>query len=405
MESGTSPRERLTAIIAIVLSIFLVITLPISVIAHNGIRAIFSSQALKQGLSQALLLDGEMKERLVDQVYAAGWLDDVNQAGVSPFQYLTLQDRNRIADELFPGDWLRAQIEDAFASIMSWVHSDEPRPDFSLNVESIKEHLSDLSSTQITEVLVNSWPACTREEELITQRALSVDTSSEIIFCQPGSSLYPDLVDNLDARFQTYLRNIQSEIAILDGDEDTAPLSDLTQLKEQLLKISLWLRWLRLAPLPLLGMIMALRIRSFTSLSRWWGVPLWIGSALGLVFTLVIWWISPNLLSQVTADSGSSLTLKGVISAVLSDVLRGTAFHLMILFVIGALLTSLAWAISRRKDERKDPELARVAEKPKSWEVESDAEAGDSAKVVPSPPPVKPYHPGERTESGEEGPG
>ena len=61
--------------------------------------------------------------------------------------------------------------------------------------------------------------------------------------CRPGGDLYVELVDKLDAIFHDYVRNIQSEIPFLGSVEDTNYRNSLMDLKGQLLRLSLWLRW------------------------------------------------------------------------------------------------------------------------------------------------------------------
>jgi hypothetical protein len=397
MQSEKGRRNRLVTAAAYVLVVAVIFTLPASIIAHNGIRVLFSSDALSQGISELLLQQGGLREQLVDGVFASGWLEDLKTRQDNPFQYLTSRDRLQIAQVVFPDDWINDQVQNGFEAILSWLQTDEPIPEIVLDLGPVKESLSSGGNKAIVEILVDTWSSCSREQELIMQRALQSDLPMNFEICRPGGDLYSSLIDQLVMAFRTYFNNIQSEIPFIGSDDDTNYLNNLLDLKRQLLRLSLWLRWIRLSPYPLLGLLMTLIIRSWYNLGRWWGIPLMLGSLTGLLGVWLLQGITPNFINQALIDSesqaGDIASLKVIINDIIHIIFEGAASQLFLTFLIGAGLLGIPWFIHRRQQAYE----SNVAEKTRGEEivevVSPQSEPEEQQQDVPSPPPVKPFDP------------
>ena len=107
MQRESGQRNRLVTIIAYLLVVAFIFTLPVSIIAHNGIRVLFSSDALSQGMSEILLQEGGFREQLIDEFFTSGWLEQLHRRQNNPFQFLASRDRIQIANLLFPDEWIK----------------------------------------------------------------------------------------------------------------------------------------------------------------------------------------------------------------------------------------------------------------------------------------------------------
>lgn len=396
-ESGC--RNQLLTVSAYVLAIILVVSLPLAIIAHNSIRVVFSSSVLSEALSELFLLRGGVREQLVEDFFTSGWLEGYSREQGNPFVYLDSQDRLQISQTLFPDEWIRAQVHAGFKTIMEWIEKDEQKLNLYLDFGPIKQELLAGGSKLIVDTLVNSWPNCTRQQELILQRSLSSDTPFKLEFCQPSGDLSTQLVEHLDRVFLEYVRNIQSDTPFLGEVEDSNDINALADVKTQLLRLSLWLRWLRLIPLIVVGLIMALVIRTWVELSRWWGIGFMLGAMFGLLLVISVQFVGLNALEQIILDpgalQGNTDSYQVVVWSIIERVLEASAGHMIFIFILGAVLFGGTWAYARRqKKVRPQAELQDSGAVSETQEAQSHP-ASAQARDTPSPPPVKPFDPDE----------
>ena len=110
MVSDSGCRQRLISFIAYGLAICFIVALPVSIIAHNAIRILFSSDALSEAVTELVLLRGGIREQLLDETFTSDWLDNLTSDRGNPFEFLTPQDRLRITQNLFPDAWIENQV-------------------------------------------------------------------------------------------------------------------------------------------------------------------------------------------------------------------------------------------------------------------------------------------------------
>lgn len=406
--SDSGCRQRLISFIAYALAISFIVALPVSIIAHNAIRILFSSDALSEAVTELVLLRGGIREQLLDETFTSDWLDNLTSDRGNPFEFLTPQDRLRITQNLFPDAWIENQVQDGFETILAWIETDQSAPEIHLDFVPVKESLSEGGSKIIVAILVNSWPDCIRNQELTMRRALDNDLRMKFELCRPSDDTYALLVDRLDSLLLEYVGRIQSETSFLGDTGDDSFLRSLNNFKSQLLRLSLWLRWLRLFPLPMIGLLMALTIRSWSELGRWWGIPLMIGSLLGLLIIVLIQTNGPDLVNRALVDSGDQVievdALRNVIWSVFQRIFRGAGAHMLLTFIMGAGLFGTPWVLSRRQESPVSPSLP--ATEGQSTEMVEETPLSDSARVrgIPLPPPVKPFDPEELSDENKDKP-
>ena len=405
-ESGC--RNQLLTVSAYVFAIIFVISVPLAIIAHNSIRVVFSSNVLSEALSELFLLRGGVREQLVEDFITSGWLEGYPREQGNPFEFLNTQDRLQISQTLFPDEWIRAQVQAGFKTIMEWIETDEQKLNLHLDFGPIKQGLLAGGSKSIVDILVNSWPNCTRQQELILQRSLSRDTLLKVEFCQPSGDLSTQLVEHFNKVFLEFVRNIQSDTPFLGEVEDSNDINALAAVKTQLLRLSLWLRWLRLVPLIVAGLIMALVIRTWVELSRWWGIAFMLGAMFGLLLVISVQFAGLNALERIILDPGG---LQGkpdsyqvVVWSIIERVLVASAGHLIFVFILGAGLFGGTWAYARRQKKVRSQVVLQDPEAVGETQEAHSPPASAQAREAPSPPPVKPFDPDELSGEKEDDP-
>ncbi len=397
-ESGC--RNQLPTVSAYVLAIIFVVSMPLAIIAHNSIRVVFSSSVLSEALSELFLLRGGVREQLVEAFFISGWLEGYSREEANPFEFLNTQDRIQISQTLLPDEWIRAQVQASFITIMEWIETDAQKLELNFDFSPIKQGLLDGGSNSIIDTLVNSWPNCTRQQELILQRALSSNKPiQKFEFCQPSGDLSTQLVEHLDRVFQEYVRNIQSDIPFLGEVDDSNDINALTDVKTQLLRLSLWLRWMRLLPLIVAGLIMALVIRTWVELGRWWGIAFMLGATFGLLLVISVQFAGLNALERIILDpgvlQGNTNSYQVVVWSIIERVLGASAGHLIFIFILGAVLFGGTWAYARRKKEVRPQAVLQDTEDVGESQEAHSPPASAQARETPSPPQVKPFDPDE----------
>jgi hypothetical protein len=401
MKSKNGPRNRLVDIAVYLLVVAFIFALPVSIIAHNGIRVLFSAEILSDALGEFVLGRDSLREQLLEEVFNSGWVED-RVTDRKPFHYLDHEDRLQIAEEIFPDEWIVAQIEEGIATAIEWLQTDDLDLRIYLDFEQIKLNLFAGGSKSIAEILVNSWPSCSREQEITMRGTLRSDVFHTLEFCKPGEELSIELIDRMDLALQKYVRNIESQVYLFGENDELLSQDVLWMTKRNLLGLSLWLRWLRIAPFPMMGLIMALVIRSIKDMGRWWGIPLILGSMLGLLF-LAVWQATiPSLLGYYLPDAGEVDSIRSIVFPISARISRGAAAHSFLTLLIGVGLFGVTWAVYRTPQE---PEISSHSpasnNDPGGSAVPSQGER-NKVEGIPSPPPVKPFDPEGLSHKGED---
>lgn len=149
------------------------------------------------------------------------------------------------------------------------------------------------------------------------------------------------------------MREVPQELSLSGDQPYSQDMDDIAAMKE-------WIRLARalsrsswLLPIALLGLIMALAVRSWGELGRWWGIPLLIGGVLTLLLAVLVTAMGEVLLTSQLSDlkreAEAVYGLLMVIIGSLKDVIIGSLlFHAALVSGIGLVLLVGGWLINRR---------------------------------------------------------
>jgi hypothetical protein len=175
-------------------------------------------------------------------------------------------------------------VSGALEGLYSWVDNDQLRPAMVLDLRPIQRHLAGGGASQLVEIILASWPECAPEQ--LDELALAaISDAVPMQYCEPPEPFRSVLAEFATQAVVLMVSDLPAEADLLAGDPDLASrgADELMALKEQLRLLRAFSRWGWLLPLSLLGLIMALAVRSVRGLTRWWGIPLLLGGALSFL--------------------------------------------------------------------------------------------------------------------------
>jgi hypothetical protein len=387
MAKSHSCLGALVKIGAYFIAALLILSLPLSLLAHNSLRVFFSPEEVGEVIGNFIFDKSGMREQFVNQIFSSNWFETLGSGYDSALRFLSTEDREEISRLLFPQGWLRGQLSRFLSTLFEWVESEKPVPGFSVDMSILKAHLRGGAARQIIEIVVDSWPDCTLPQELRLKNVLNVGSAADAQLCRPqDSDLQSRLVDLVDQNLMRRLSEMPEVIQLTDEEGLGSGASSLNEFKRSLKGLLLLLRWARLLPGLLTGLLIALAVRSWIDLGRWWGLPLAIGGMATLLTVLVIQGVIPNILTDFLQEGAASAELAGIIEAALRDLfdkaLDRTAGHAIVLLLIGGGFFGATFFIQRRGQRRTLPAP-----------VEPEMEAEKSAGKVGPPPPVDPFNP------------
>jgi hypothetical protein len=210
-----------------------------------------------------------------------------NGAGGTPsFTILTAEDWQAIVAALLPPDDLQSMAENTLDQVFAYLNGETGI--VTVPLDKLKERLAGPASTALILQLINSRPACT--EQYLAQ-LFSGTVNSSLILCKP-----PDLVVSLVVPlFQELLVTVAAELPdqvtiIKLQPAGALPSGSGPFGEDPITTIRIVRLMMRLSPpLPLafLLLVTLFAVRSFKSLMRWWGIPIFVSGALAVVVGLL----------------------------------------------------------------------------------------------------------------------
>ena len=395
MEKASGCADIFLRLLSYLLIALLVMALPLSIFSRNTLRTFFSPDEISESVASLLLLRGGVREQLTDNLISTAWSEQASSDQGEALKSLTTQDRLRIAQSVFPKDWVNNQVRENLENIILWIESEEPLPDLGIDLVPLRETLQEGGSYRIAEIVVDSWPQCSVQQERQLERALQQDSAVKFDFCRPGGELHQRLIDFADQRLQQFIDNIPADIPLLEQINPGDGVRALEEFRRGVLRILLILNWLKSFPFLLLGLIMTFVIRSWRDLGRWWGIPLGMGAMLTLFLIIISHGIGPRILKDAFFQPVQFPEIQEpIVNAVwdlIASVLNRSALQALFTGLLGVALF-----IIPQLSKKKPPESTH----PPTLEEPSAKNEEDS----PSPPQVEPFDPDALESSSEEEP-
>jgi hypothetical protein len=267
-----------------------VVSLPPTLLLYSLGREFFSAQRMTNLLSKAFIDSGRMESLLVEGMLSSANSPDGEEGDGGPvfLAYLGAGERERLVETMIPPEWARAQLEHILTSLYAWINGETEVPDLTVDIESTRQRLRAGALEEMMTLIVDSLPACTGEQ--LARMASLTDPSTDeadLDTCLPPEPQRSALIDFATQEFLQPIEALPDRIAIGSDSAEQQPLTpELAALRAPLRAAKLVLQWGWLLPAALLGLIMALAVRSRRDLGRWWGISLIAGGLLTLGLAL-----------------------------------------------------------------------------------------------------------------------
>ena len=335
-------------VIAGILVVVFMLTMPVTLLAHNAASVLFSPAAMARVLSSQLIDSGLLRNYIIDQLLTSGEPASGTPSFSGATAYLTPDQKDAIAQQLLPDSWAKDQITALSNGLYAWLDSRDPSPNLSIDMQPVRERLT-RGSGPIVQVIVDSWPACSLAD--LVRLAGAVFGSEGFPYCQPPEPLHSAVVRAATQVVQGMAAVLPESLSLNAVTNVIDPVK-AEQTKAQLRLVRFVMRWAWVIPLALLGLIMALAVRSWKGLALWWGVPLLSGGLLTLVPVLLGPGLTRQYLQQWAAGTGMPAiftdTVKSVGSGLMSAMLQPQLAQGMAISIFAALMLLVGLLLKRR---------------------------------------------------------
>lgn len=269
--------------VALLLSVLLTIALPVSLAAQAVSRLVFSPQRMTDLIVSRVVENDQLRRQLVAQLFSRRGSPVDNAEGLDMAQaasHLEPAQLDAIADALFPPGWLAEQIPSVLNQLYAWADNDELIPDLTLDLRPVSAWLRSGGVHELIEIIIESWPACSLQQ--VEQMLVDAVRKGRVVvqYCEPPEPYRTALTEFAAATLLTRVEAWPSQLR-LSGVAASTDAEELEAAKEQIRLVRAYLTYGWVLPLSLLGLIMALAVRSYQELTRWWGIPLLAGGLLG----------------------------------------------------------------------------------------------------------------------------
>ncbi len=379
-------------LIAGFLVLLFILTLPITLLIFDVSRVVFSPQVLSEQVTSELIDSGVLRSFVTDQLLSPDFLEEMGPGDIDFMQILqdlSPGDRETLVDIVLPSGWIKSQIAGVFNALNIWIDSEEPLPKLVLDIQPFKDRLMMGGAEEILEMIVDSWPSCTPDQNAQLREALQRSEEVPILQCEPPEPYRERLMGFATEMMMEALREIPPKFVI--GGEEIEPQEavDMLAMKEWIrlgrtLSRSIWL-----VPIALLGLIMAFAIRSWSEFGRWWGIPLLLSGVIIFGYILLMPIAREQMLTRLLADIRyESPAVYGmarmVVSALVEVILGLLMFHALLFGGIGLVILVVGWLIGRRTTT--GPPVERLPSPVRDMPVEAEP----PGPQIPPPPPISP---------------
>jgi len=347
-------------LVAVLAALVFVLTLPATILAFDIGQVLFSEDRIKPILVDQLAASDELRQTLVTNFLSGSGAGPTNPGqfdlaraakSLSPGQAMEL------TNLLLPEEWFREQIGGVVASLYAWIDGDQARPQLTIDLRPLKERLLNGGARQLMQLLIDSWPQCLPGQNSQLEQAMLSSKPPPILYCKPPSSLHDIYTERTSIWLTNGARAMPETISLAGEGASASAGPDLTELKDRIHLIRDLARWAWMIPASLFGVIMALAIRSWPGLTRWWGIPLAVAGIFSLLPTPFAKAFEGRLLRELGPGEALPPFVKDALVSAAGGirvaVLQALAAQAIILVLLGAGLVVVGWLLGRRGLDRR----------------------------------------------------
>lgn len=245
---------------------------------------------------------------------------------------------------------------------------------------------------EILETIIDSWPSCSLDQTEQLRESAQHSEDIPFLHCEPPEPYRERLMGMATQMLAEFTREIPPDFVLAGEEIDPQESADIMAMKESIRLIRTLSGSIWLVPIALLGLVMALAIRSWSEFGRWWGIPLLLSGVLIFGYVLMMPIARELMLSRLLSDLRYEAEplyemAQMVVGALMEVILGLLVFHALLIGGIGLVILVVGWLVGRRAATVKsEPPMER-----------SPSPAGDTpteeelpSQRIPPPPPVSP---------------
>ncbi|MGH2619807.1 MAG: hypothetical protein ACRDHG_04450 [Anaerolineales bacterium] len=352
MRDAEKPTSVIGRAIALLVGLAFVVSLPLTLLALAWGRVLFSPEQMTDILAAELVDSGALQRAAVEAFLTRSGPEGAPNPESGSLDFLDRHELDRLVETLFPPEWAHDQMRANVEILYAWIDSDMAQPAFRIDIQPLKDRLQAGGAEELVTVIVDSWPLCSPEQLQQLEREGFVAGELLSVTCEPPDPLRSRLINSGTELLLDRAKSLPSSSLISSEAPATEDQLGSNQLKRGL-------RFLRelsdvgwMLPTSLLGLIVALAVRAWPALLRWWGAPL-SGAGLSSFITLII---SRGILDQARTSEGLRSVSGGFFEPILQnvigqllDIVGGRMFGMAVLLtVVGLALLLVGLWLGRR---------------------------------------------------------
>ncbi|MFQ5616681.1 MAG: hypothetical protein ACE5GO_09535 [Anaerolineales bacterium] len=354
-----------------ILAIALILTLPLSLLIFNIGSVVFNRELAKNVLTEIVTesdlipaaLEWYSERRAQQRVDTGVALPNVDEPDiVQLMDFMALNDWRDIKTEVLTDEILTGWVSITVDGVYDWLDSEDRVPQITWEMKPFIDQVNTDHGVHSIEIAYNTLPPCTEEQiKDFKTRLAAAPPGTEVLYnlCEFPDPWREDQLSDYLESLQDLVENIPVKFELT---QETSQAEDPEGVGPKVLKAQLQLLrtiypLVLLVPATLLLLILLVGIRSLTSLSRWWGIPLTLGGLFSLILTLVYRPVVTALLASGPLSEVPSAVQTEAIQAILqlaAEVFRPMLIQsLVIAVVIGLDLVIVGGVIGRRQGNKK----------------------------------------------------
>lgn len=356
-------------LIALLLVLGFLLTLPICLLAYNVGRVIFDGALVKRVVTQEVTesdlipvtLRWFAQRRAQERVMTGEAQTAIREPdALKALEFPTLENWSQIKAEVLPNQFLETWVAVTIDGLYAWIDSRDPLPQITLDLKPWKDYNRSQHGYQAIQIVYNSLPPCQQADiDDFLKRLKAAPPGQEVLYNLYTPCMFPD--PWRPDQNQDYLRERDQIIAIApDRFFLTQELSRVEKqsgvgaesLKQQVRLIRLAANLSITVPILFLILLVVLALRSQMDLARWLGLPILVGGLLSLLPTLVYQPIVNALLtlgpmSEVPGEVRTEFAR--AFGVLLAEIFRPMLFESAAILLVGLAIVIVGIARKPRK--------------------------------------------------------
>ena len=319
--------ETLGKFLAAVSAVLFVVSSVVVLLLFNIERKAFSAETYKQAFENQRLY--ERIPAMLASTLTTSIAENPN--AIPLLRALTVENWQASLTTLLPPEELRALADNALDSTFDYLNGKTDSAVISLIP--IKTHLAGESGLEVVRQFLSLQPACTPEQ--LSQMALGL-LGGQISLCNPPQEAMGLMAPFIQTQLQAMTAIIPDQVAFIPGTNSDTP-------SDPRLKLNMIRSAIKLTPfIPILFLfgITVFAVRSLRDWLMWWGWPLLLAGATGMLIALVgsplVGWIL-----QLLIQSQGTIFVPPVLAASIGETSRAVARQMLAPVVIEGFILAL----------------------------------------------------------------